>query len=165
MMFWLRRSAALPRLRVAVRRGTGSKSGSAPSFVGWYNRMLEQRPILTKSLTTATLVGIGDIFSQKVVEKRERLDGVRIGRMMGLGALMIGPTLHAWYGYLYTAFPGTAARAVATRLVLDQARPHCTPPPPAGGLTCATPDGLRPVLHGLLLCSDYDARGAERAGS
>ena len=39
---------------------------------GWYAGMLESRPLVTKGVTSAALMGAGDVFAQKGTGKAER---------------------------------------------------------------------------------------------
>ena len=85
-----------------------------------YGAALERWPLLTKALTSAALVGAGDVACQLVVEKNDAVDLGRFGRMAFLGGVLIAPTLHVWYGSLSRIFPGTATADVVKRVVCDQ---------------------------------------------
>ncbi|KAL3248760.1 hypothetical protein ABHI18_011895, partial [Aspergillus niger] len=52
-------------------------------MLAWYQRCLIQRPLLTQSLTTATLFAVGDGLAQQAVEKKglPNHDVTRTGRM------------------------------------------------------------------------------------
>ena len=84
-----------------------------------YARLLETWPVLTKSATAGALLGLGDCAVQRVVEGGA-WDRRRTAKLALLGGLMVGPTLHAWYGWLGRAVPGTAPSRVATRVAADQ---------------------------------------------
>ena len=77
-----------------------------------YNALLQSggwRALLAKSLTSAVIMGGGDIACQLLVEQvpqqgkqREalHLDGPRAGRFVILGAVLVAPVLHTWYDLL-----------------------------------------------------------------
>ena len=77
--------------------------------------MLETRPILTKSISSSILVGLGDVLTQTLEHNHQHhhpsssssssttgftLDWVRTLKMASFGIIMIGPTLHLWYKFL-----------------------------------------------------------------
>ncbi|KAK9762215.1 Protein required for ethanol metabolism [Basidiobolus ranarum] len=66
----------------------------------WYSRNLERRPFLVKSVSTATIVALGDVACQKLVEKKPQLDRARTLRMMIHGGLIMGPALSFWHPFL-----------------------------------------------------------------
>jgi len=84
-----------------------------------YLQLLETHPMLSRSITCAVLNGLGDIFSQLVVEKTE-LSLKRASTFTLLGLLYVGPMLTLWYGFLTRAVTLTGVAGVATSLVLDQ---------------------------------------------
>ena len=70
----------------------------------WYKSMLVAKPLVTKSLTSSGIMGVSDIFCQKVVvraipdeERPSKLDSVRILHAAITGALWSGPITHYWY--------------------------------------------------------------------
>ena len=69
-------------------------------FTSWYLHKLEQRPILTKSISSMFLVGAGDAITQTFVHPQSTYDYVRTAKMASYGLIMIGPTLHLWYKVL-----------------------------------------------------------------
>lgn len=101
-------------------RRTFSSSGKGPGFVRWYNQQLEERPLVTKSLTSMLLVGAGDIVCQKLVEGNETFDPSRWARAAFLGGVWVGPVLHLWYNQLARLIPGSGIAVTLKRLILDQ---------------------------------------------
>ena len=87
-----------------------------------YLRHLEARPLLVKSITSFFVLGTGDALTQSVLESKALalLDWRRSLRFAVLGLTLVGPSLHIWYGVLNSRLPGSSARAVATRVALDQ---------------------------------------------
>ncbi len=60
-----------------------------------YQARLAARPLLTQSITTSVLFGVGDITAQQLVAKRgfDKHDYARTGRMMLYGGSEYRPTL------------------------------------------------------------------------
>ena len=107
-----------PRLPMAAP-GRRMFSSSA-KVLDAYSSALERWPLMTKALTSAALVGAGDVACQVAVEKKDAVDLGRFGRMALLGGVLIAPTLHVWYGQLSRIFPGTATVDVVKRVAVDQ---------------------------------------------
>lgn len=77
----------------------------------WYSDKLESHPILTKSLTAATIGASGDVLCQYYIDKPEKekantgehdttqalwwFQPERTGRFFLLGAVLVGPWCHA----------------------------------------------------------------------
>lgn len=105
--------------------GAGGENGggNGKSFWGTYNRWLLEYPLLTKSLTSALIVAVGDIAAQIGIEGAAfgELNWRRVGNMLILGGVVIGPTLHFWYGALMAKIPAPTTMAAIQRLALDQA--------------------------------------------
>ncbi|KAF5017138.1 hypothetical protein F66182_10972 [Fusarium sp. NRRL 66182] len=89
----------------------------------WYAARMAQRPLLTSSITTATLFGAGDVLAQQAVDKKgfDKHDYARTGRMVLYGGAIFGPAASAWYGVLqrHVVLKSTAA-TVVTRVAADQ---------------------------------------------
>lgn len=79
-----------------------------------YAGLLEARPLLTKVVTSGVLLGSGDLCTQALVDRR--VNWRRTGKFALLGALVVAPSLHVWYGFLARRF----ASSVAKRVALDQ---------------------------------------------
>jgi len=88
-----------------------------------YLRYLESNPILTKAITSGTLVGIGDSISQ-IIEKRsnpqQQYEINRTLRMSLLGFSFFGTSLHFWYKLLEHYIPGKSFSSICNKVVLDQ---------------------------------------------
>mmetsp|Transcript_7601 Transcript_7601/g.11610 ORF Transcript_7601/g.11610 Transcript_7601/m.11610 type:complete len:352 (+) Transcript_7601:142-1197(+) len=85
-------------------------------LLGWYVKILSKFPLITKSLTTATIGFFGDGIAQWLAEqKRAKLEGSTFSfknydRRRGLsivanGALITGPLLHLMYAGLEELLP------------------------------------------------------------
>ena len=90
-----------------------------------YGRLLRSYPLVTKSVTSAGLVGLGDLVSQGIEMwsrgKAEVPDKKRVGTMALFGGAYLGPVLHGWYSLvLGRYFPGQGFLTVLKKTVLDQ---------------------------------------------
>ena len=84
-----------------------------------YGYLLGRFPILTKTVTSATLFGLGDLFSQTQIEGKKEVNYPRLARMVAWGGLF-APLAHVWYGALDRAIPGGGALVVAQKVAADQ---------------------------------------------
>jgi len=84
-----------------------------------YLAALETKPLVTKSLTSAFLMGTGDVVAQKLIEKK-KWELKRTVRAVGIGCVLTGPSLHYWYKLLDTAVVGNSTKAVIGKTVIDQ---------------------------------------------
>ena len=92
---------------------------------GWrlYLRKLDEKPILTTTLSTAGLFTAGDIFAQNLVEKRythARWDVTRTLRVGAVGLLFMGPSYAVWYRGLDKLIVGSGVKRVLGKVALDQ---------------------------------------------
>jgi hypothetical protein len=98
-----------------------------------YNTLLQTpgwKSLSVKSLTSAVIVGGGDVACQVLVEKRSwkkideqqqlPLDISRVCRFTFLGGAFIAPTLHVWYGFLGRSIHGSGLRPAVKRMLCDQ---------------------------------------------
>ncbi|KAF7595225.1 Protein required for ethanol metabolism [Aspergillus hancockii] len=89
----------------------------------WYQRCLLQRPVLTQSLTTACLFGVGDGLAQQGVEKRgiAHHDVTRTARMVFYGGAVFGPAATKWFQFLQTRISlRTPGKTLVARVAADQ---------------------------------------------
>ncbi|CAL8464552.1 g4087 [Coccomyxa elongata] len=94
---------------------------------GWsaYCRALEERPIITKSLTAAAGFALGDVVAQHSTKGAgQRYDYLRTARMTAFGLFFAGPLQgHYWYGWLDRSIlplrPKSLA-AVVSKIGIDQ---------------------------------------------
>ncbi|PIA44122.1 hypothetical protein AQUCO_01700026v1 [Aquilegia coerulea] len=85
---------------------SSSSSSSKNGFIGWYLGMIEARPVLTKSVTSALIYTFADLSSQAITRKSEdSFDLVRTLRMAGYGMLVMGPSLHFWFNFVSRVLP------------------------------------------------------------
>lgn len=73
----------------------GSGGGGGGGLVATYMRLLEEKPILTKCVTSGLISMAGDIVCQVAFEDRD-FSIRRCFNMTLLGAALVGPVLHYW---------------------------------------------------------------------
>lgn len=106
----------------AVPAGSVSKL----NFVAWYLRKLDQRPLLTKSLTAGAIYTSSDLCSQGLSalnagdSESVSWDAARSARMLAVGLFMSGPLLHLWFGRVGKLIPGRDVPSTMKKLVLGQ---------------------------------------------
>jgi len=92
---------------------------------GWkfYLRKLDEKPIVTLTLSTAGLFTAGDIFAQNLVEKRYThapWDITRTIRVGAVGLLFMGPSYAVWYRGLDKLIIGSGVKQTIGKVALDQ---------------------------------------------
>ncbi|VFQ68387.1 unnamed protein product [Cuscuta campestris] len=101
---------------------SSSAAAAKAGFVGWYLELLKTRPILTKSLTCAVIYTAADLSSQTLSGALSlgQYDLLRTLRMSGYGMLILGPSLHFWFNFLFRALPKQDLRSTITKMALGQ---------------------------------------------
>ncbi|XP_012971387.1 protein Mpv17 isoform X2 [Mesocricetus auratus] len=87
-----------------------------------YQRALAAHPWKVQVLTAGSLMGLGDIISQQLVERRG-LQEHQTGRtltMVSMGCGFVGPVVGGWYKVLDRFIPGTTKVDALKKMVLDQ---------------------------------------------
>uniref|UniRef100_A0A8I6GJS1 Mitochondrial inner membrane protein Mpv17 n=1 Tax=Rattus norvegicus TaxID=10116 RepID=A0A8I6GJS1_RAT len=87
-----------------------------------YQRALAAHPWKVQVLTAGSLMGLGDIISQQLVERRG-LQQHQTGRtltMASLGCGFVGPVVGGWYRVLDHLIPGTTKVNALKKMLLDQ---------------------------------------------
>jgi len=84
--------------------------------------LLASNPLPTKAATSALLSVAGDLAAQTAGEGKalSQVDAARTARFGALGAFLVGPALHFWYGTLARALPAQTTGAALARLAADQ---------------------------------------------
>lgn len=91
------------------------------SFLRSYGQRVTNSPLVTESLMTSFLFGLGDVASQQLVERKESHDFVRTGRFLVFGGLVAGPLLSTWYGVLNKKVVlANPFAQLCTRVAMDQ---------------------------------------------
>ena len=106
--------------RRAYSSSSSSDSKKKWSFIDTYMSLLNSHPLLTKAVTSGIITAAGDIGCQTLVEKKEKFDFKRFFMFSGLGLVLVGPTLHVWYGALNKFIPAQTTAGALYRLALDQ---------------------------------------------
>jgi len=114
-----------------------SESSGSPSLAeqwwGLYTDAIDKWPILTKACTSAILAALGDALAQLVVLgataqsgagspglAAQSLDVMRLVNFALINGLLVGPTFHAWYGWLGTHVSRPGISGALLRIVPDQ---------------------------------------------
>ncbi|XP_061288999.1 protein Mpv17 isoform X8 [Bos javanicus] len=87
-----------------------------------YQRALTAHPWKVQVLTAGSLMGLGDVISQQLVERRG-LRAHQAGRtltMASLGCGFVGPVVGGWYRVLDRLIPGTTKVDALKKMLLDQ---------------------------------------------
>ncbi|XP_074847675.1 mitochondrial inner membrane protein Mpv17 isoform X1 [Carettochelys insculpta] len=87
-----------------------------------YQRLLAQHPWKVQILTAGSLMGVGDVVSQQLVEGRG-LRGhscCRTLKMMAIGFGFVGPVVGGWYQLLDRLIPGNSRTVALKKMMLDQ---------------------------------------------
>jgi len=94
---------------------------------GHLGQLLGRFPIVTNTMTFASLLGISDLAMQSLShytsrpnrDKRLVIDWPRSRNMFTIG-LCIGPGVHGWYKYLDYVLPTTQLKSVGCKVLMDQ---------------------------------------------
>ncbi|KAM9421445.1 mitochondrial inner membrane protein Mpv17-like [Salvelinus alpinus] len=64
-----------------------------------YQALMTRHPWTVQIITASTLVGVGDVISQQVLERRGLANHnvTRTAKMMSIGFFFVGPVLGGWY--------------------------------------------------------------------
>ncbi|XP_058069914.1 protein SYM1-like isoform X1 [Magnolia sinica] len=100
---------------------SSSSSFSKNGFIGWYLRMIETRPVLTKSVTASAIFTAADVTSQMItLTSSDSFDPIRTLRMAGYGLLISGPSLHLWFNFVSRILPKRDLSNTMKKLFLGQ---------------------------------------------
>ncbi|GER40202.1 peroxisomal membrane 22 kDa family protein [Striga asiatica] len=105
-----------------IRRPFSSiSSDSKMGFLNWYLGMLDARPILTKSVSSAIIYGAADTTSQLItMEPKDTWDSIRTLRMAGFGLIILGPAQHVWFNFMGRALPKRDMVTTFKKLAMGQ---------------------------------------------
>ena len=96
----------------------GNGSGKTPWAM--YLLLLESNPLVTKMATSGVLNAFGDLLAQVLFEDGQSVDTKRTLTFTFLGAFLVGPALHFWYGSLGKLVTVGGSVGAGLRLGLDQ---------------------------------------------
>mmetsp|Transcript_4024 Transcript_4024/g.5286 ORF Transcript_4024/g.5286 Transcript_4024/m.5286 type:complete len:239 (+) Transcript_4024:281-997(+) len=94
------------------------RGGAVP---GWnaYNNALDEKPILTKAMTSLVGWALGDLLAQIFIVGGP-IDWKRFATLSAFGFLWHGPSGHYFYNWLDDKIPGTTGKIVAMKVAIDQ---------------------------------------------
>lgn len=81
-----------------------------------YERLLRTDPYKTKTASAITLLILGDVVSQKVMEKKAALDLRRLRNFAMMG-FIIAPSLHVWYRFLNANLTSPLAKMACDQIL------------------------------------------------
>jgi protein Mpv17 len=100
------------------------------SFGKFYESVLAQRPIVTKSITAGIVFGLSDYSAQKLQQQRankndqhqqhQKINWTRCLSCASVGLLYFGPAAHYWYKLLFHLLPATTLSSTLQKAVLGQ---------------------------------------------
>ncbi|KAJ1158616.1 hypothetical protein NDU88_011304 [Pleurodeles waltl] len=87
-----------------------------------YQQLLSRHPWKTQLATAGTLMGVGDVISQQLVERKglKDHDTTRTLKMMSIGFCFVGPVVGKWYQTLDRVVPGSNKTVALKKMLLDQ---------------------------------------------
>jgi hypothetical protein len=83
-----------------------------------YNDYLRRKPVLTKSVTSAVLSGLGNLAAQRINGSGIRWRSVAAFSVLGFA--FSGPLLHYFYQHLNRTFPPKSQHAVIKKILVDE---------------------------------------------
>ncbi|VDM33272.1 unnamed protein product [Hydatigera taeniaeformis] len=84
-----------------------------------YSNLLVKYPVRTQAISTAIIMGSGDIIAQKLVEKR-KWEPSRTIKFGAIGLFTIGPLLNFWYAFLDRIYKGQSVVRTVKMVATDQ---------------------------------------------
>ncbi|XP_074471262.1 mitochondrial inner membrane protein Mpv17 isoform X2 [Sebastes fasciatus] len=87
-----------------------------------YQMLLTRYPQTGQTLTAGCLMGVGDVVSQQLVERKglTHHDLKQTTKMMSIGFILVGPVLGSWYKILDRLVVGGTKSAAMKKMLLDQ---------------------------------------------
>ncbi|KAK7505993.1 hypothetical protein BaRGS_00002715 [Batillaria attramentaria] len=88
-----------------------------------YVRLLQQRPVLTKSVTNAVVSGLGTIISQLIVadpKAKGRINWRSVFAYTSFGFVVNGPLIHHLYVFMEKRMPRDQKYSTIKRLLFDR---------------------------------------------
>uniref|UniRef100_A0AAQ4QG22 Mitochondrial inner membrane protein Mpv17 n=1 Tax=Gasterosteus aculeatus aculeatus TaxID=481459 RepID=A0AAQ4QG22_GASAC len=110
-----------------------------------YQVLMTKYPWTVQLVTAGSLVGVGDVISQQLIERRGLADHNvrRTAKMMGIGFFFVGPVIGSWYKVLDRLVVGGTKSAAMKKMLVDQL---CFAPGFLGAFLC-----ISGALNGLTL--------------
>ncbi|KAM9496431.1 mitochondrial inner membrane protein Mpv17 isoform 1-T2 [Clarias gariepinus] len=121
-----------------------------------YQALMTKKPWTVQIITAGSLMGVGDIISQQLIERRglKNHSIKRTTKMMSIGFLFVGPVIGGWYRVLDRLVIGTTKTTALKKMLIDQV---CFAPCFLGTflVICGTLNGLTVEENVAKLKRDY----------
>ncbi|XP_036437076.1 protein Mpv17 [Colossoma macropomum] len=87
-----------------------------------YQVLMAKRPWTVQIITAGSLVGVGDVISQQLIERRGLANHSmrRTAKMMSIGFFFVGPVVGGWYKVLDRIVTGGTKSAALKKMLVDQ---------------------------------------------
>lgn len=95
-----------------------TRGGAVPGWAA-YNDALEEKPLLTKALTSLVGWCLGDLLAQLFIVGGP-INVKRLITLSVFGFIYHGPSGHYFYNWLDSKIPGNDAKTVASKVAIDQ---------------------------------------------
>mmetsp|Transcript_2300 Transcript_2300/g.1425 ORF Transcript_2300/g.1425 Transcript_2300/m.1425 type:complete len:236 (+) Transcript_2300:86-793(+) len=96
-----------------------TRGGAVPGWAA-YNEALDKNPLTAKACTSLVGWFLGDLLAQIFIVKSGVIDVKRLITLAAFGFLYHGPSGHYFYNWLDSKIEGTGAKAVFTKVGIDQ---------------------------------------------
>ncbi|XP_073158789.1 uncharacterized protein [Henckelia pumila] len=106
---------------ILSKRYSSNSANSNMGLLAWYLGMLESRPILTKSISSAIIYAAADATSQMItMEPHDTWNPLRTLRMAGFGLMILGPSQHLWFNFVARVAPKRDVISTFKKLAMGQ---------------------------------------------
>ncbi|TKS75394.1 Protein Mpv17 [Collichthys lucidus] len=87
-----------------------------------YQALMTRYPWTVQIVTAGSLVGVGDVLSQQLIERRglAQHNVQRTAKMMSIGFFFVGPVIGGWYKVLDRLVVGGTKSAAMKKMLVDQ---------------------------------------------
>uniref|UniRef100_A0A8C4HRC8 Mitochondrial inner membrane protein Mpv17 n=1 Tax=Dicentrarchus labrax TaxID=13489 RepID=A0A8C4HRC8_DICLA len=87
-----------------------------------YQALMTKYPWTVQIVTAGSLVGVGDVISQQLIERRglAHHNVRRTAKMMSIGFFFVGPVIGTWYKVLDRLVVGGTKSAAMKKMLVDQ---------------------------------------------
>lgn len=85
-----------------------------------YLRLLKEKPLITKSITSAVIAASADLVAQRIVDAEAGLVWRTTIAFAAIGGCYTGPLTHYFYRWLETVVPSNIPYAKVYRVLLDR---------------------------------------------
>ncbi|XP_065112254.1 mitochondrial inner membrane protein Mpv17 isoform X2 [Paramisgurnus dabryanus] len=87
-----------------------------------YQALMGRHPWTVQIVTAGSLVGVGDVISQQLIERRGLANHSvkRTAKMMSIGFFFVGPVVGSWYKVLDKLVTGGTKSAALKKMLFDQ---------------------------------------------